>query len=119
MVRFWDPVEEARSRNLEMSETILDLISRDRQAVLVSNVPDRFDASKTIHELKIRSYICAPMVHGERFLGLIYVDTRDKRDPLDQNGLEFVSAVARLAGLALENLRTTPTSSARTSGCGT
>jgi Nif-specific regulatory protein len=105
VVRFWDPVEEERSRSLEMSETILNRITRDRKAVLVSNVPDRFDASKTIHELKIRSYICAPMVHGERFLGLIYVDTREKRDQLDQNDLEFVSAVARLAGLALENLR--------------
>jgi DNA-binding NtrC family response regulator/pSer/pThr/pTyr-binding forkhead associated (FHA) protein len=105
VVRFWDPVEEARSSSLEMSETILNLISGDRRAVLVTNVPDRFDASKTIHDLKIRSYICAPMVHGERFLGLIYVDTRDKREPLDQGGLEFVSAVARLAGLALENLR--------------
>ncbi len=79
VVRFWDPVEEEKSRSLEMSETILTAITRDRRAVLVSNVPDRFDASKTIHDLKIRSYICAPMVHGERFLGLLYIDTRDRR----------------------------------------
>jgi transcriptional regulator with GAF, ATPase, and Fis domain len=105
VVRFWDPVKEEKSRSLEMSETILNHITRDRRAVLVSNVPDRFDASKTVHDLKIRSYICAPMVHGERFLGLIYVDTREKRAQLDQSDLEFVSAVARLAGLALENLR--------------
>jgi Nif-specific regulatory protein len=45
------------------------------------------------------------MVHGERFLGLLYIDTRDRRGELDQGDLEFVSAVARLAGLALENLR--------------
>jgi transcriptional regulator with PAS, ATPase and Fis domain/pSer/pThr/pTyr-binding forkhead associated (FHA) protein len=105
VVRFWDPVNEERSRALEMSETILNQITRDRRAVLVTNASDRFDASKTIHDLKIRSYVCAPMVHGERFLGLIYVDTRDKRGELDQGDLEFVSAVARLAGLGLENLR--------------
>ncbi len=105
VVRFWDPVEEQRSRRLEMSETIFNHITRDRRAVLVSDVPDRFDASKTVHDLKIRSYICAPMVHGERFLGLLYVDTRENREKFDQSDLEFVSAVARLAGLALENFR--------------
>ena len=105
VVRFWDPIAEEKSRNLEMSETILHQITRERRSVLASNVSDRFDASKTIHDLKIRSYICAPMIHGERFLGLIYVDTRDKCQELDQGDLEFVSAVARLAGLALENLR--------------
>ena len=105
VVRFWNPVEESRSRGLEMSETILNQITRERRAVLVSNVPDRFDASQTVHDLKIRSYVCAPMVHGERFIGLIYVDTRDKRGPLDQSDLEFVGAVARVAGLALETLR--------------
>ncbi len=90
-----------------MSETILSHITRDRRAVLITNATDRFDASKTIHDLKIRSYICAPMVHGERFLGLLYVDTREKRGELDHGDLEFVCAVARLAGLALENLRAT------------
>jgi len=105
VVRFWDPIQEEKSRSLEMSETILNHITRDRRAVLVSNVPDRFDASKTIHELKIRSFICAPIVHGDHFLGLIYVDTRDKHEQFDQSDLDFVSAVARLTGLALENIR--------------
>ncbi len=105
VVRFWDPIKEEKSRSLEMSETILNHITRDRRAVLVSNVPDRFDASRTIHELKIRSFICAPIIHGDRFLGLIYVDTRDKHDQFDQSDLDFVSTVARLTGLALENIR--------------
>ena len=34
VVRFWDPVEEQKSRSLEMSETILNHITRDRRAVL-------------------------------------------------------------------------------------
>src|SRR5690606_10532493 len=90
---------------LEMSETILNHIQRDRKAVLVRDLPDRQDFGMSVIDLKIRSFICVPMIHGEKFLGLIYVDTRGSTQQFSRSDLEFVSAIGRIAGLKLHNLR--------------
>jgi len=105
IVRFWDPVKGKEAQQLEMSETIVNRIQRDRQAVLVRDVPDRHDFGASVIDLKIRSFICVPILHGERFFGLIYVDTRGAREQFDRSDLEFVSAIGRMAGLAIEILR--------------
>jgi Nif-specific regulatory protein len=105
VVRFWDPVEGGGAQRLEMSETILNHIQRDRKAVLVRDVPDHHDFGASVIDLKIRSFICVPILHGEGFFGLIYVDTRGGREQFDRSDLEFVSTLGRLAGLGIENLR--------------
>ncbi len=105
IVRFWDPVRKGEAQALEMSETILGQIQRERKAVLVKDVLDRGDFGASVIGLKIRSFICVPITSGERSLGLIYVDTRGSRHEFDRSDLEFVSAIGRMAGLSLENLR--------------
>ncbi|MCZ6794841.1 MAG: sigma-54-dependent Fis family transcriptional regulator, partial [Planctomycetota bacterium] len=105
IVNFWDPVEGGKARSIEMSETILNHIQRDRKAVLVRDVPEHQDFGVSVIDLKIRSFICVPITHGERFLGLIYVDTRGARQQFDRSDLEFVNAIGRIAGLKLQNLR--------------
>lgn len=128
VVRFWDPVKGGAAHSLEMSETIFNHISRDRKAVLVRDVPERHDFGASVIDLKIRSFICAPILSAgpvartdsaaraatsaarrdstEQFFGLVYVDTRGHREQFDRSDLEFVSAIGRMAGLFLENLRT-------------
>ena len=105
VVRFWNPESGGEAHTLEMSETILTHIQRDRKAVLLRDIPDRHDFGASVVDLKIRSFICVPITHAGRFLGLIYVDTRATREQFDRSDLEFVSAVGRMAGLSLENLR--------------
>ncbi len=105
VVRFWDPERGQRAQTLEMSESILSMIQRDRKALLVRDIPERHEFGASVADLKIRSFICVPISHGSRFLGLIYVDTRDNREQFDRSDLEFVGAVGRLTGVCLENLR--------------
>jgi transcriptional regulator with GAF, ATPase, and Fis domain len=106
VVRFWDPEHGGNAQTLEMSETILRHIQRDRKAVLVRDVPEQPDFGMSVIDLKIRSFIGAPLTYGDEFLGLIYVDTRGARQQFDRSDLHFVSAIGRIAGLCLENLRT-------------
>ncbi len=106
VVRFWDPEHGGRARTLDMSETILRHIQRDRKAVLVRDVAEQPDFGMSVIDLKIRSFICAPMIHADQFLGLVYVDTRGSRQQFDKSDLHFVSAVGRIAALCLQNLRT-------------
>jgi len=105
LVRVWDPVQGDKARTLEMSETILSHIQRDRKAVLVRDLADRQDFGMSVIDLKIRSFVCVPMIHGDHFFGLIYVDTRGTRQQFDRSDLEFVSAIGRIAGLKLHSLR--------------
>ncbi|MBN1442242.1 MAG: sigma 54-interacting transcriptional regulator [Planctomycetes bacterium] len=105
IVRFWDPVHGDKAKTLEMSETILDHIQRDRKSVLVRDVPERQDFGMSVIDLKICSFVCAPLIHADRFLGLIYVDTRGAREQFDRSDLEFVSTIGRISGLKLHSLR--------------
>ncbi|MEM7234085.1 MAG: sigma 54-interacting transcriptional regulator, partial [Planctomycetota bacterium] len=105
IVRFWDPEHGDKAETLEMSETILRHIQRDRKAVLVRDVPGSQDFGMSVIDLKIRSFICVPIIHDDRFLGLIYVDTRGSGQQFGRSDLEFVSAIGRIAGLKLHNLR--------------
>jgi len=106
VVRFWDPEHGGNAQRLEMSESILSHIQRDRKAVLVRDVADQPDFGMSVIDLKIRSFICAPLTYGDEFLGLIYVDTRGSRQQFDRSDLHFVSAIGRIGGLCLKNLRT-------------
>ena len=104
VVKFWDPDQGDKTETIEMSETILTKIQRDKKAVLVTDVADREDFGHSAIDLKIRSFICAPLTCGERCLGLIYIDTRARLEQFGRSELEFVSAVGRIAGLCLQNL---------------
>ena len=104
VVKFWDPEQGDKAETIEMSETILTRIQRDKKAVLVTDVADRGDFGHSAIDLKIRSFICAPLTCGERCLGLIYIDTRAHLKQFGRSELEFVSAVGRIAGLCLQNL---------------
>ena len=104
VVKFWDAEQGDKTETIEMSETILTRIQRDKKAVLVTDVADREDFGHSAIDLKIRSFICAPLTCGERCLGLIYIDTRARLEQFGRSELEFVSAVGRIAGLCLQNL---------------
>ncbi len=105
VVRFWDPEAGKDARVLEMSESILHRVQRERTALLVRDVPAREEFGESVIDLKIRSFICVPITHRDDFLGLLYVDTRARSTQLDRGDLQFVNAVGRMAGMSLENLR--------------
>ena len=105
VVRFWDPEAGDKARSLEMSESILDHIQREQRAVVVRDVPETGDFGASVIDLNIRSFICAPILHRHRSLGVVYVDTRGATEQFDREDLEFISALGRMAGMGLGNLR--------------
>jgi serine phosphatase RsbU (regulator of sigma subunit) len=76
-------------------------LSADRQA---------FDASKSIVSLGVRSALCVPLMLGQTVAAFLYLDSRGDpnsaaRLPLRPNASAFCVALARMAGLALSNLK--------------
>jgi transcriptional regulator with GAF, ATPase, and Fis domain len=51
------------------------------------------------------SVLCVPLVSGNGPIGVIYLDSRNPATPFTEDDLQLVSAVAGLAGIAIENAR--------------
>ena len=65
---------------------------------------DRFASGDSIQLQSIRSVMCAPIGSKTRMWGVCYVDNLNSDHPFDEEELDFLTAVARQSGLAMENL---------------
>ncbi|UCH83005.1 MAG: HD domain-containing protein, partial [Candidatus Latescibacterota bacterium] len=75
---------------------------------LLSNdalVDERFADSKSIGDLKVRSAMCAPLVARGKVLGIIYLDSSDRKNLYTKDDLALLSALALKAGQSLDNAR--------------
>ncbi|OYT70997.1 MAG: hypothetical protein CFK52_09290 [Chloracidobacterium sp. CP2_5A] len=64
----------------------------------------RFASQQSVIFQSIRSVMCAPISSGSRVWGVCYLDNLTTKKTFEDEELEFLMAVARQAGLALENI---------------
>ncbi|HKA16703.1 MAG TPA: HD domain-containing phosphohydrolase [Blastocatellia bacterium] len=88
------------------SRGITELTYNDNVAVLSmdASVDARFSGGESIKFGYIRSVMCAPMGSKGRLWGVCYVDNRNAGHAFDDEALDFLTAIARQAGTAMENL---------------
>jgi serine phosphatase RsbU (regulator of sigma subunit) len=89
-----------------LSRTILKQAMAGKEAILSADaVADaRFDTAQSVTDLHIRSLMCAPLIDGDgRALGVIQVDTVDRRNRFNDDDLEVLASVASQAALAISN----------------
>ena len=88
------------------SRSITDLAYNDNVAVLSldASADARFLEGESIKFGSIRSVMCAPMGSKSRLWGVCYVDNASDERVFDDEALDFLTAVARQAGTAMENL---------------
>jgi len=91
---------------LAPSRGITDLTYNDNVAVLSLDATEdsRFSNGESIRFGSIRSVMCAPMGSKSRLWGVCYVDNTSGDRAFDDESLDFLTAVARQAGTAMENL---------------
>ncbi len=90
-----------------VSEYVSNEVLASREAVLAEDVArDRYLRNReSLSELGATSLICAPVLFGERLLGLIHLYCLDPHKALDAEHLEFAVAVAKQLGTAMHQLR--------------
>src|SRR5947209_4722286 len=95
--RHRDPSRHDYSR---VSEYVSNEVLANREAVLAEDVArDRYLRNReSLNELGATSLICAPVIFGEKMLGLIHLYCLDPHKALDAEDLEFVVAVAKHLG---------------------
>ena len=98
---------EATKNSIIASRTIINHVSETRKGVLCSDAvaDERFRSGKSIHNLTMRSVICAPIVAREAVLGVIHLDCPLTRHTYNEHELRLVTAIGYQTGLAIENAR--------------
>jgi Nif-specific regulatory protein len=90
---------------VNVSQTIVRQVLQTRQVILVTD----FAREENLHEAeslflrKISSLLCVPIVLFEKTLGVIYL--AGTRSNFDESHLRFLTAVAGIAAVSIENAR--------------
>jgi signal transduction histidine kinase/pSer/pThr/pTyr-binding forkhead associated (FHA) protein len=106
----------AESERILASRTIINHVISAGQGVLSSNAMSdpRFKKGKSIHDLGIRSCLCAPIkvrklevgaAGAEDVAGVIYIDSSVRNFTYSTDQLRLLTAIGLQAGLAIQNAR--------------
>ncbi len=109
------PVAKA-SRNIDPDKlnSISGISSTAVQKVLSTQKPiltfdalggEGEDVSESVILHQIRSIACTPLLLKGELLGVIYIDSQEQTAKFDQQSLDFLSAFANQAAVAIENAR--------------
>jgi phosphoserine phosphatase RsbU/P len=93
------------SRGVRISRTIINEAIASKEAILSADAASdaRFQMAESITDFKIRSMMCVPLVDSdERALGVIQIDTLDRRTRFGEEDLELLGSIAAQAAAAVE-----------------
>ncbi|MEZ6121444.1 MAG: FHA domain-containing protein, partial [Pirellulaceae bacterium] len=111
---FRDRHQTTRHAKLQISQTILDYVTKNQQGVLTSDARDdgRWDAAASIVKLGVREAICVPMQGRYGIVGVIYIDTytsptnllkSNQQNRFSEDHLKLMVAIGHQAALAVED----------------
>jgi len=101
-------LRNADAGDLMPSRTVYGLVTGEGQAILCEDVPadSRFSESGSVRASHVYSIMCAPLLDQQRRpVGVLQVDTRDRRNRFKQDDLDFLVAVAGTISMVVENAR--------------
>jgi len=104
-VRYRDPQSSEKRPEIILSQSVLELIRKERQPILIEDVraDERFSGSESLKISGLRSAMCAPLVGKEQLFGVLYVDNLEKPAAFTQDELNVFALVAAQAGAAVDN----------------
>lgn len=99
--------QKRSDEEIKLSNTILDEVKRNKQAVLSSDamVDERFKAAKSIIMQGIRSTMCVPLLVGDQLVGAFHVDSMLASGAFQDKDLLLFSGIATQAAVAIQNHR--------------
>jgi adenylate cyclase len=104
-VRYRNPQSSAKGSQIILSQSVLELIRKERQPILIEDVSadERFSGSESLKISGLRSAMCAPLVGKEQLFGVLYVDNLERPAAFTQDELNVFALVAAQAGAAVDN----------------
>jgi two-component system NtrC family sensor kinase len=99
---------------IHASRTIVNHVITTGEGVLSANAmtDQRFNKSKSVHDLGIRSSLCVPIKarkldgkSGDEIIGVIYIDSSVKNYTYAPDQLRLLTAIGLQAGMAIQNAK--------------
>ena len=92
---------------VQVSRTVVRRVLAERAGMMVADVRSDESVSgvTTLVQLQVRALLCVPLFEMGVPVGAIYLDSRSSAKLFDQNHLQFMTGVANLTSLALDNVR--------------
>src|ERR1044071_1977565 len=104
-VRYRHPASSEKRPQIILSQSVLELIRKERQPILIEDVSadERFSGSESLNISGLRSAMCAPLVGKDQLFGVLYVDNLERPAAFTQDELNVFALVAAQAGAAVDN----------------
>ncbi len=95
------------SEGVVFSRSVIERVLQDGQPILSVDAAedDRFDGSRSVSHLNLRSVLAVPLLFRGEVLGAAYVDHRLRRGAFDETDLAHIEEFAELAALAVAHAR--------------
>ena len=95
-----------KDETVNVSRTIAQQVLRDGVALLASDAAEETTlATDSLISSKTHSVLCVPLILFDRKIGVLYLDSTQRRDQFNRDHLQFVTAIAGIAAVAIENAR--------------
>jgi sigma-B regulation protein RsbU (phosphoserine phosphatase) len=101
------PVDEAAEERTLLSQTILNTVLQERQALLLNDAQDdpRFRAQQSVIMQNVRSAMVAPLFDNKEVIGLLYADHDAAGVVFSRNQLRAFTLLANLIAVKVTNAR--------------
>ena len=86
---------------MTISSSITAKAIRERRSVIYRDAEAEAPTSASISKLNLTSIMCAPLCVDDEVLGVLYLDTRDREAPFEEEHLKVLTALAALSAVAL------------------
>ena len=97
---------EGMGVRVKPSRTIVKQVIETRTALLAQGfLSGPLSGVESIASSKVRSILCVPVQVVGRLLGVVYMATSDANSPFDKDHLQFLTAVASIAAVSIQNAR--------------
>ncbi len=102
--RNWEK-ESLDEANVGFSRTVINMALQDGKAVLTTNAQadERFEARASVVLQQLRSIICIPLALAGKTVGVLYADSRLKKDLFQQENVPILTAFGTQAAIAISN----------------
>lgn len=97
----------SENKEIIISQTILKQVLSEKTSILINDV--EFDQNlaqaESLFVSKTSSVLCVPLILFDNNIGVIYLTTRESKTPFDESHLRFLTAVAGISSVAIENVK--------------
>lgn len=99
--------ENLDNNEIVYSRLVVQTVLERMEPIVTYNaqLDERFSQSESIHAHGLRAIVCAPLVHRERIIGVIYADNPANAGIFPIEMLPLIGAFADQVAIAIENAR--------------